>query len=144
VSVVSDRLPKVRLGAEDFTYGQRIIAERRCQISFGKLDYILEYTIENEDDYQRDLRHYFANYLFRKPAPPDLAATPSPWDSKLGDWLVRGTVGKGSFATVSAAKNSNTGEAGAAKFMVRTRETHKAISQEIELLKRLPVHVRVT
>jgi hypothetical protein len=69
-----------------------------------------------------------------------LAANP-PQDTKLGDWLVRGTVGKGAFATVSTAKHTVTGVAGAAKFFVRTRESHPAIAREIELLKGLPVHV---
>ncbi|KAH6714713.1 kinase-like domain-containing protein [Leptodontidium sp. MPI-SDFR-AT-0119] len=70
-------------------------------------------------------------------------ATPSPWDSTLGNWIVRGTVGKGSFTTVNAAKHTVTGEAGAAKFMVRTQETQKAIAQEIDILKSLPNHPQI-
>ncbi|KAL5325391.1 hypothetical protein ACEPPN_006516 [Leptodophora sp. 'Broadleaf-Isolate-01'] len=140
ICTVSDRSPRIRLGVEEFFSGQRVITERSCQISFGKLDYVLEFVVDDEHDYQRSLRQYLKNHLLRPPAPPDLSATPSPWDSKLGYWLVRGTVGKGSFATVSAAKHTVTGEAGAAKFMVRTQETQKAIAQEIDILKSLPNH----
>ena len=141
IYTVSDRSPRICLGVEEFFSGQRVITERSCQISFGKLDYVLEFVVDDEHDYQRSLRQYLKNHLLRPPAPPDLSVTPSPWDSKLGYWLVRGTVGKGSFATVSAAKHTVTGEAGAAKFMVRTQETQKAIAQEIDILKSLPNHV---
>jgi hypothetical protein len=58
-------------------------------------------------------------------------------------WYVRGTIGKGAFATVSAAKHTVTGVAGAAKFFVRTQESHPTIAMEIQLLKSLPVHVRL-
>jgi hypothetical protein len=44
---------------------------------------------------------------------------------------------------VSAAKNTVTGAAGAAKFFIRTREIHPAIAREIAILKALPAHVRL-
>ena len=143
VANVSDRSPSTKLGTEEFTTGQRLVTQQTSQISFGKLDYLLKFTVADEENYQRDLRRYFSDHLFRQPAPPDLSATPSPWDVKLGDWIVRGTVGKGSYATVSAAKHTVTGETGAAKFLIRTRLTHATIAQEIANLKSLPVHVRI-
>jgi hypothetical protein len=76
-----------------------------------------------------------------QPLIPNISATPSPWDTKLSDWLVRGTVGKGAFAIVSAAKHTVIGVVGAAKFFVRTRESYPAIAKEIELLKSLLVYV---
>jgi hypothetical protein len=141
IRVVSDRSPVVVLGNDEFTCGQRVITQSRNRISFGRLSYLFEFDTSDEEEYQRNLRKFFRNQLGFQPPAPDLSATPSPWDTKLGDWLVRGTVGKGAFATVSAAKHTVTGVAGAAKFFVRTRESHPAIAREIELLKGLPVHV---
>ena len=54
---------------------------------------------------------------------------------------MRGTVGKGTFATVSTAKHTVIGIIGAAKFFVRTRESYPVIAKEIELLKSLLVYV---
>jgi hypothetical protein len=95
IRVVSDRSPVVVLGNDEFTYGQRVITQAKDRISFGKLSYDLELSISDEDEYQRNLRKFFNIQLGLQPPPPDLSATPSPWDIKLGDWLVRGTVGKG-------------------------------------------------
>jgi len=132
------------LGNYEFNSRQRVITQSKNRISFGKLSYSFEFAVNDEEEYQRNLRKFFRNRLGFQPPAPDLSATRSPWDSRLGDWLVRGTVGKGSFATVSAAKHSVTGVAGAAKFLVRTQESYPAIAKEIELLKILPVHVRLS
>ena len=139
--IVSDRSPLVVLGDDESTRGQRVITQSRIRISFGRLSYLFEFDTSDEEEYQRNLRKFFRNQLGFQPPAPDLSATPSPWDTKLGDWLVRGTVGKGAFATVSAAKHTVTGVAGAAKFFVRTRESHPAIAKEIRLLQSLPIHV---
>ena len=109
---VSDRSSRIRLGVEALFGGRRVLTKRSWQISFDKLDYVLEVLEDDERDDQCSLRQYLKNYLLRPPAPPDFSVTPSPWDLKLGYLLVRGTVGKGSFATVSAAKHTATGEAG--------------------------------
>ena len=142
IRIASDRCRKIVLCDDEFTSGQRVITQRRNRISFGKLSYMLEFVAMDEAEYQRNLRNFFSNHLGRQPPAPELSATPSPWDSKFGNWLVRKTVGKGSFATVSAAKHTVSGVAGAAKFLVRTEESYSAIAREIELLKSLPFHVR--
>ena len=144
VRIVSDRSPVVVLGNDEFTSGQRVITRSRNRISFGKLNYCFEFAVSDEEGYQRNLRTFFRNHLGFQPPAPDLSATPSPWDATLGDWLVRGTVGKGTFATVNAAKHTVTGVAGAAKFLVRTQESYPVIAKEIELLKALPVPVRLS
>lgn len=142
VRIVSDRSPVVVLGNCEFNSGQRVITESSNRISFGKLSYSFEFAIDDEGDYQRNLKKFFKNHLNLQPPAPDLSATPSPWDSTLGEWRIRGTTGKGAFATVCAAKHTVTGVAGAAKFLLRTQETLPAIAKEIDLLKILPVHVR--
>lgn len=143
ICIVSDRWPVVVLGNEEFNSGQRVITQSSSRISFGRLTYNFNFSPDKEDEYQRNLRKYFRNHLNFQPPSPDLFATPSPWDTKLGDWLVRGTVGKGASGTVSAAKHTVTGVAGAAKFLIRTQKSHPVIAKEIELLKSLPAHVRL-
>lgn len=57
--------------------------------------------------------------------------------------MVRGTVGKGVSATVSAAKHRFTGETAAAKFLVRNVETWPRAAAEMQLYDLLPDHVRI-
>jgi hypothetical protein len=87
------------------------------------------------------LNHYFQNHLLKARPPPDIAASPTPWDLCLGKWLIRGTVGRGSFASVNAAKDRYTGLDVAAKCFIRDRTNQAAIAMEISLLRSLPSHV---
>lgn len=90
------------------------------------------------DTYIRELNIYFQDLLMGAKPPPDLAASPTPWDICLGKWLIRGTVGKGTFASVNAAKDRHTGADLAAKCFIRDRTNNAAIAKEISLLKSLP------
>jgi hypothetical protein len=47
------------------------------------------FGFDTSDKYQRNLRKFFRNQLGFQPPALDLLATPSPWDTKRGDWLVR-------------------------------------------------------
>lgn len=129
------------LGNEEFTNGQRIITHRQSSLLFGNLRYSLDFVVRDEDEYQKCLKAFFRDHLVRAAPPPDLSATPSPWDTILGDWLIRGTVGQGAFATVSAAKHTSSGVAGAAKVMTRNHRNLRLINDEILQLKSLPDHV---
>jgi hypothetical protein len=144
LGIISDRGETV-LGNEDIKSGKRrIIAESRCRISFGKLSYIFEFdkTME-EEQYQKDLRAFFRNHLNRREPAPDLSASPSPMDTRIGNWLIRGTVGRGAFGTVNVIKNLETGVTGAVKWMIRdSLESHTLILKEIDMLAALPQHVR--
>jgi hypothetical protein len=70
--------------------------------------------------YQSNLNTYFKSYLSIPAPPPDISATPSPWDFTIDDWVCKGTAGSGGFGTVSAAKHRITGEPAAAKTLMRT------------------------
>ncbi|KAF4628558.1 hypothetical protein G7Y89_g9594 [Cudoniella acicularis] len=108
-------------------------------ISFGKLTYRLEYT-EDLDTYQKNIRIFFTYYLRRPIPPPEISATPSPWDIVLDSWLCKRTVGLGGFITVCAAKNLSAGKTEATKFFVRNRKKWPEIAKEFNIYDHIPTH----
>jgi hypothetical protein len=143
LATVSRRHPLVILGHESFTEGQRVITENKSLVQFGSLSYNLQWVTTDEEDYQRDLRTYFDIHLKKRPPPPDISASPSPHSFMIDDWCLRNTVGKGASGTVSAAVHKKTGQAVAAKMLVRDSKSHKTIHQEIQILRNLPKNVRM-
>lgn len=116
------------LGNYEFTKGRRTIIERESRVSFGSLSYYLEYSGLEDEEYNHALRTYMQDYLMQGPPCTDISATPSPMDTLVGDWNIRGTVGSGSFIVVNATKNIRTRETGAAKCLVRNSiATHSKI-----------------
>jgi hypothetical protein len=130
------------LGTEELS-GSRVISSKSQIVSFGSLTYCLEFEIANESTYQSNLNTYFASYLSRPTPPPDISATPSPWDFTIHNWVCKGTAGSGAFGTVSAAKHRLTSETAAAKIIVRTSKTMRDIAQESLVLGLLPHHPRL-
>ncbi|OAF61017.2 hypothetical protein VC83_02424 [Pseudogymnoascus destructans] len=128
------------VGTEEFSAGSHAITSRSQIVSFGNLTYCLEYVNADEVTYQSNLNAYFRWYLSRPAPPPDISATPSPWDFTLDDWVCKGTAGSGGFGTVSAAKHRVTGEPAAAKTIVRTSKTMRDIAGELSILDHLPSH----
>lgn len=143
LATVSKRRPSVVLGHESFTEGQRLITAPKSLVQFGSLSYHLQWVINDEEAYQRDLGKYFEIHLQLRPPPPDISASPSPHSLMIDDWCLRNTVGKGASGTVSAAVHMKTGKAVAAKMLVRDSKSHLTIHQEIKLLRGLPKNVSV-
>ena len=144
LKVFSSRGHVTALGNEGFNEGQRSIITRKSPVSFGSLSYSLEFSDLNEEDYNNALRKYLKNHLNREAPSSDMSATPSPMDTLVGEWNIRGTVGSGSFGVVNVTKNIKTGETGAAKCVVRnSMETHAKILREIDTLKAPPRNVRL-
>ena len=141
VRIVNSRRPKIMIDTEEFDEGSRGFTSRRHLISFGKLSYDMELVTLDEEKYQRNLRIYFTHYLRRPVPPPDISAFPSPWDLIFNNWIVKGTVGKGAFGSVNAAKHRLSGETAAAKCLVRNTKTWPRAAAEIDILKVLPRHV---
>ncbi|CAG8973534.1 hypothetical protein HYALB_00002860 [Hymenoscyphus albidus] len=132
------------LGNDEFTKGRRTITERKSCVSFGSLSYYLEYSGLEDEEYNHALRTYMQDYLMQDAPCPDISATPSPMDTLVGDWNIRGTVGSGSFGVVNATKNIRTGKTGAAKCLVQNSiATHSKILQEIVTLKAIPQNPRL-
>ena len=71
----------------------------------------------------------------------DLSVTLSLWDFKFSNWLMRKTVSKDFFTTVSAVKHTVSDVAEAAKFIIQTQESYSVIVWEIELLKSLSFYI---
>ena len=141
VKVASSRMPEILLGDEKIASGSRIITSKTQLISFGNLSYQLAFVTEDEPLYQRNLSIFFTSYLKRDVPAPDISATPSPWDIVIQDWACKRTVGAGGHGTVRAATNRRTGEAAAAKIVVRDGKKWPVIAQEIIMLDCFPDHV---
>lgn len=133
------------LGHKEFTGGQRTITNRTSLITLGTLRYSLEYLQIQSPEYHNLFNVFLEEQLSRSPPPIDFSATPSIQDHVIGgNWNIRGTVGRGSFGLLNAAKNVITAESCAAKTIVGTRAgDYERIQREIETLKMLPKSVRL-
>lgn len=148
--VENPRRPSVVLGDEAFEAGSRVLAKRRCRIGLGNLAYVFEYVVrtdgggeagERERRFQERLGQ-FLRETFRGDTPPrELLASPAEADHPLCDWLIRGTVGRGAFGTVTAARHRVTGKVAAAKMVVRTQRNVGQCMKEIDVSRSVPEHV---
>lgn len=66
------------LGTEEFSTGSRLVTAKSQIVTFGRLTYLLAYTIRNKVTFQSNLKAYFESYLSSPAPPPDISATPSP------------------------------------------------------------------
>ncbi|EKG15196.1 hypothetical protein MPH_07643 [Macrophomina phaseolina MS6] len=150
--VENPRRPSVVLGDEAFDSGSRVLAKRRCRIGLGNLAYVFEYVVrtdgggeagERERLFQERLGR-FLRETFRGDTPPrELLASPAEADHPLCDWLIRGTVGKGAFGTVTAARHRVNGKIAAAKMVVRTQRNVGECMKEIDVSRSVPEHPNV-
>lgn len=142
VRVLNTRRPDVQLGEEVFSSGARMITSTKQLLSFGNLSYMLSFTVEDQETFQSNLRIYFTSYLARPVPPPDMSATPTPWDVVIEGWVCKGTVGAGAYGVVRATKNKSTGEMAASKFVTRNTKNWPSVANEIRIFDQLPQHVR--
>jgi hypothetical protein len=132
------------LGNKGFKEAQRSITTRKSCVLFGLLSYSLEFSDLNKEEYNNALCKYLKNHLNREVPSLDISVIPSPMDTLVGEWNIRGTVGNSLFGVVNVTKNIRTGETGAAKCLVRNSiETYAKILREINTLKALPRNVRL-
>ena len=146
LSVINDhpKAPSVVVGDDEFTHGRRVLPKPKNRISFGDLAYIFQFLSLSEEEeaaYQNNLADHIKQYLSSPPPPQALSATPSATDHTICDWIIRGTVGRGAFGTVMAARHRVTGKVAGAKMVIRTQANLIAVMSEINLMKRLPKHV---
>lgn len=149
--VENPRRPTVVLGDESFDAGSRVLAKPRCRIGLGNLAYVFEYVVrsggpEKERAFQQRLGRFLREtFRGRDATPPrELLASPAEADHPLCDWLIRGTVGRGAFGTVTAARHRVTGRIAAAKMVVRTQRSVGECMKEIDICARVPEHVSLT
>ena len=146
LSVINDhpKTPSVVLGDEEFTHGRRVLLRPKNRISFGDLAYVFEFLNMSEKDratYQQNLATYLKDNLNSPPPPLALSATPSETDHTICDWIIKGTVGQGTFGTVMAARHRITGQVAGAKMVTRTLRNLATVMSEINLMRRLPKEV---
>ncbi|KAB2578481.1 putative protein kinase domain containing protein [Lasiodiplodia theobromae] len=149
--VENPRRPTVVLGDESFDAGSRVLAKPRCRIGLGNLAYVFEYVVrsggpEKERAFQQRLGRFLREtFRGRDATPPrELLASPAEADHPLCDWLIRGTVGRGAFGTVTAARHRVTGRIAAAKMVVRTQRSVGECMKEIDICARVPEHPNVS
>ncbi|KKY14005.1 hypothetical protein UCDDS831_g08550 [Diplodia seriata] len=150
LTVENPRRPVVVLGDESFDAGGRVLAKPRCRIGLGNLAYVFEYVVrsggpDRERAFQqrlgRFLRETFRDQRGGQATPPrELLASPAEADHPLCDWLIRGTVGRGAFGTVTAARHRVTGRIAAAKMVVRTQRSVRECMREIDICAKVPEH----
>ncbi|KAL1646557.1 hypothetical protein SLS58_003143 [Diplodia intermedia] len=147
--VENPRRPVVVLGDESFDAGGRVLAKPRCRIGLGNLAYVFEYVVrsggpDRERAFQqrlgRFLRETFSRERGAATPPRELLASPAEADHPLCDWLIRGTVGRGAFGTVTAARHRVTGRIAAAKMVVRTQSSVRECMREIDICAKVPEH----
>ncbi|KAI9730219.1 MAG: hypothetical protein M1834_005983 [Cirrosporium novae-zelandiae] len=142
VCVDNPRRPVV-VGDDDIARDGSRVLSRKNRISFGDLAYEFErapQTDEDEERFQEQLRNFLRDFLGASSPPPDCSATPSDTNYVIGNWIVTGTVGQGSFGTVSAAKHRASGAEAAAKLVIRNPRNTRGTGSEIALARNLPKH----
>ncbi|GME30784.1 Protein kinase domain containing protein [Neofusicoccum parvum] len=149
LAVENPRRPSVVLGDEAFDAGSRVLAKPRCRIGLGNLAYVFEFVVraggaEKERAFEERLAA-FLRETFRGATPPrELLASPAEADHPLCDWLIRGTVGRGAFGTVTAARHRVSGRVAAAKMVVRTQRSLASVMKEIDVSAKVPEHPNVS
>ncbi|OJD32287.1 ste20-like serine threonine-protein kinase-like [Diplodia corticola] len=152
--VENPRRPVVVLGDESFDSGGRVLAKPRCRIGLGNLAYVFEYVVRSggpakERAFQQRLGQFLRETFGGRDGgagatpPRELLASPAEADHPLCDWLIRGTVGRGAFGTVTAARHRVTGRIAAAKMVVRTQRSVRECMREIDICAKVPGHVSI-
>jgi hypothetical protein len=100
VVIENPRKPMVALGDDEFDQGSRVITRCSARIMFGEMAYMFTFTTapgKAESQYQKRLSVFLRDIYDTPAPPPNLSATPSETNYLMGDWIIRGTVGQGTF-----------------------------------------------
>jgi hypothetical protein len=133
----------VNLNGEELSYSQRLIPYQNA-IGIGQFFFsikFLERSPAQEEEFQSQLLLMYSAVL-RENA-PFIMPTPSRNETRIGDWIVRAPLGKGSFGHVSSVTNVRTGQLAAAKEIWRTPKNSWSVDREINICYRLKniIHV---
>lgn len=127
----------VNLNGEELSYTQRLIPYQNA-IGIGQLFFsikFLERSPAQEEQFQSQLLLMYSAVLREKT--PFIMPTPSRSETRIGDWVVRAPLGKGSFGHVSSVTNIRTGQLAAAKEIWRTPKNSLSVDREVSICYRL-------
>jgi hypothetical protein len=127
----------VNLNGEELSYSQRLIPYQNA-IGIGQLFFsikFLERTPAQEEEFQSQLLLMYSAVL--RENTPFIMPTPSRNETRIGDWIVRAPLGKGSFGHVSSVTNVRTGQLAAAKEIWRTPKNSWSVDREVSICYRL-------
>lgn len=134
----------VNLNGEELSYSQRLIPYHNA-IGIGQYFFTIKFLERNpaqEEEFQSQLLLMYSAVL--RENTPFIMPTPSRNETRIGDWIVRAPLGKGSFGHVSSVTNVRTGQLAAAKEIWRTPKNSGSVDREVIICKKLKnmTHVR--
>lgn len=127
----------VNLNGETLSYSQRLIPYNNT-IGVGQYYFTIKFLERNpaeEEEFQSQLLLMYSAVL--KENAPMIMPTPSRNEMRIGDWVVRKPIARGSFGHVSSVTHAHTGKLAAAKELWRTPQNSWSVDREVAICKAL-------
>jgi hypothetical protein len=127
----------VNLNGETLSYSQRLIPYHNT-IGVGQYFFtikFLERSPSEEEEFQSQLLLMYSAVL--KENTPMIMPTPSRHEMRIGEWVVRKPIARGSFGHVTSVTHAHTGRLAAAKELWRTPRNSWSIDREVAICKAL-------
>ena len=135
----------VILNGEILSNEQRMIPFRNT-IAIGECYFSAKFvqrTLEQDEQFQVELVAFYSKVLQENA--PLVLPTPSEREVRLGNWIYRNTLAKGTFGIVSIVSHVHTGKPAAAKELLRTPYNIEMVNREVRMAEQLSKlkHVRI-
>lgn len=127
----------VNLNGETLSYSQRLIPYNNT-IGVGQYYFSIKFLERNpaeEEEFQSQLLLMYSAVL--RESAPMIMPTPSRNEMRIGEWVVRKPIARGSFGHVSSVTHAHTGKLAAAKELWRTPQNSWSIDREVAVCKAL-------
>lgn len=137
--IVADNLrgQAVILNGERLQNSQRLIPFRNA-IRFGECCFTVKFETrspQQEEQFQVELSAFYSTVL--RDAAPLVLPTPSEFETRVGNWIVRNPISSGTFGHVSIVTHVHTGKAAAMKELWKTPRNANSVQREVDMAKRL-------
>jgi hypothetical protein len=127
----------VNLNGETLAYSQRLIPYNNT-VGIGQYYFTIKFLERNpaqEEEFQAQLLLMYSAVL--KENAPFIMPTPSRNEMRIGEWVVRKPIARGSFGHVSSVTHAHTGKLAAAKELWRTPQNSWSVDREVAICKKL-------
>jgi hypothetical protein len=127
----------VNLNGESLSYSQRLIPYHNSLL-IGQLLFSIKFlsrTQAQEEEFQSQLLLMYSAVL--RESTPFIMPTPSRDEVRVGEWVLRKPLGRGSFGSVSSVTNVRTGRLAALKEIWRTPRNSVSVDREVEICRKL-------